>query len=295
VADESERTRRLKLLLASLDDWVPGPRSSRSLQAAPAGEAPSRRIDCPRCRGSGEQHTRRGLAACPECEGTGRIVVDAYTARRVLNGNGLPLPAAVRRALEAERADYDSKAARRRRVDRVLAEIEREQLHRAGLVAADELEPWERAKRALHAQGDYAALERELATLRRRDQAAFVALWRTYGPERGWRVIGPRMQQRADAALRELERAMPDPIRVPESLLRAKTRDEEILRLTRLNCSQEEIGRRLGCSAATVSRALQRQLRRRRLNVAAEAHSLATGVWQSEPDRTRDGLAWGEE
>lgn len=258
MVEKSERTRRLKLLLASLEDWIPGPNPSRAMRASAAGEAPARRIDCPRCRGTGDQHTRRGLAACPECEGTGRVVRDAYTGRRVLNGNGLPLPAAIRRTLEAERGDYDSRAARRRRVDRVLTELERDQLHRAGQVGPGELEPWERSKRALYAQGDYAALDRQLAALRERDPGGFVAPWRTYGPDHGWRVIGPRMQLRADTVLRELEQAMPDPIRVPEPLLRAKTRDEEILRLSRLNCSQTEIGRRLGCSTATVARAQRR-------------------------------------
>jgi hypothetical protein len=258
VVDEAERTRRLKLLLGSLEDWIPGPKPSHISRAAATGETPARRIDCLRCRGTGEQHTRRGLAACPECEGTGRVVVDPYTGRRALNGNGLPLPASVRRTLEAERADYESRAAHRRRVDRVLAQLEHEQLHRAGKVAPRELEPWQRAKRNLYATGDYAALDRQLAALRERDPAGYVALWRTYGPDRGWRVIGPRMQLRADNVLRELEQAMPDPVRVPESLLRAKTRSEEVLRLSRLNVSQAEIGRRLGCSAATVGRTLRR-------------------------------------
>lgn len=124
-----------------------------------------------------------------------------------------------RRAQDRLTAYYASRAARRRRFDRVLTEIDHEQLQRAGRVAPGELEPWERAKRAPHAQGDNAALERKLAALRERDPAAYVALWPRTGPSAAGGSSAPACNIAPRRCCSNWRGAMPDPIRVPEPLL----------------------------------------------------------------------------
>lgn len=240
-AARAERARRIRLLLSSLDDWAEGARVTQRFHGS-SGEVPSSRASCGRCGGSGRWARRR----CSVCSGVGSVLVDAYTGKRDHDAERdvRPLALQVREWLAEDGSSVESRRAR----ERVFVLALDEPPARRG-------EWWERARRGQWAHGSYAALVRNLSALVPLDRAAVLAV---YGPSGSFRRPGPRLQARADAAVGELERVMPNEIRVPDWLLLSSSRDERIVELLDRGERQASIARLVGVSEATVSRVCKR-------------------------------------
>lgn len=77
-------------LLRAYVAWIPGLRTSTGQivsRGSSPGETPSKRIECPACKGTRETRVRGITTSCTECldrkgRPTGRITVDGYTGRR---------------------------------------------------------------------------------------------------------------------------------------------------------------------------------------------------------------------
>lgn len=245
---ELARRDRIVLLAGSLEDYLPGPWMGRSEFSA---EGPSERRKCGRCQGEGRIRTRRGIEPCVSCASKGVVEVDSYTGRvvaKVRDDEFSVSSTEIAETVRAERVDADARRRRRERVDFLLRE------ERDGEDWAD----WVFRRRvALYRAGDYQALERRLAELTLTDPRAAVAFLIVYGPRAADRTAGPQMRARAEQALDWLETVMPPVPRIPTWLETPASRDDEILRLSRLRMPQTAIAQRLGVSTATVGRRLR--------------------------------------
>lgn len=63
---------RVLVLLETLLDYLPGPKAPRAYRASVPGAVAHKKVDCHACQGSG--------GTCPVCDGTGKVLVDPYTA-----------------------------------------------------------------------------------------------------------------------------------------------------------------------------------------------------------------------
>jgi hypothetical protein len=259
---DREREEATKLLLRSRFDWVPVP-AAKYMQLAKRGEAKETWEVCARCVGKKRIGSGKAVRECDRCEGAGRIKIDPYT-----HGEKS------RQALEFERTTgvEESVALKRRRIASELRKLELADKHRKGEIDPREKEAWEAAKDSLYRTGSFRELDIALTVLHLESPYDRAALEVVYGYDSPLRTVGPDLQKRADAAVSDVARLMPDPILVPTESTKStakgsgrwangaaqQKRDREILRLhfeDGLNVAQ--ISRRLGMPRMTVSDVLK--------------------------------------
>jgi hypothetical protein len=253
-----ERTLAVRVLLASLHDYLPSPPTSSGLIALGSlpGPAPGRRVPCSYCRRTGKILTRRGRRLCPVCRGASwrsrRGPVDnpahpryeepwdEYTeqpVREAVSRNPEPMSA---RMLEVQ-----------------LERLEREAALRAGDTGQESF-GWER-ERILHdRKGSYQELRRSLHLLERLWPAGHRQVQRRYfiGVEIG---LTPYEQIQVEAAEEWLARTIRGEIRVPPWLAEreAKRRQRSMHELYLEGLTAGAIARELRIP----KRQVQRQIR----------------------------------
>lgn len=157
MRDVTERCRRVRLLLASVNDPYPTPHDSiGSLAGHLPGPAPSRRVPCSVCLRTGFTAGRR---ICPLCGGSGwrrrrkgEDPFDEYTGEPVVDGGSSAKHGAPFRLED----DY-------RRLGEQLDQIEQAQQERQGVYS--EMYGWEKAREAQERLGSYRELKRALGAL----------------------------------------------------------------------------------------------------------------------------------
>jgi len=102
MVDLSDRVARTRLLLETLNDWVPTPQGALRSDSGPAA---SRYVPCETCRRHGRVKVRRGYALCLACNGAGwrrreagDVEWDAYLELPVEHAVALPTMPASRAA-----------------------------------------------------------------------------------------------------------------------------------------------------------------------------------------------------
>ena len=225
-----EKIRRVRVLLATKDDYLPQPRGVE-LASAP-GPAPGRRVPCGACRRTGKVVVGRGptkrLRRCLGCDGTGwrrrragELGYDEY-----LDREGPPKP--------LSSLSGPSRAMDAREVDHELARLHADALRREGVVSHERY-GWERGREVRDVAGSYRELERA------QQQVA-----RAY----------PLVPRGSGRWLELVTLSMRGTIRVPrwaeEEL--ADERRATILALLRSEWSPRQIGKALGMSKEKVMR-----------------------------------------
>lgn len=105
MSELAERVERVRLLLATLHDPYPQPRSAL---VPDAGPAPSRYVPCESCLRRGEVRVRSGWMLCLVCDGRGwkrredEPEWDAYLELPLVEAAQLPRPTVGRRPLDPE-------------------------------------------------------------------------------------------------------------------------------------------------------------------------------------------------
>jgi hypothetical protein len=104
-----DRVERVRLLLTSLNDWLPTPQGALRPDSGPA---PSRYIPCETCRATGWVKARSGLVLCLVCDGVGwkrrepgEAEWDAYLGLPLQEAASLPVVTTARRQVEEEREE----------------------------------------------------------------------------------------------------------------------------------------------------------------------------------------------
>jgi hypothetical protein len=133
---------------------------------------------------------------CDRCHGHGRLKVDGYTLREVAEDDeNLPVDEQIRRDIARRDADPATRGhvrdTERRLADAVVDRI-------AG--GRDAIDAVSAARERQYANGDYRELEVARAQLRRVSQDWYEAINVVY-VDRDLRVVGPRLEQIADAAV----------------------------------------------------------------------------------------------
>lgn len=166
-----ERERKVRLLLETMDDYLPGPSTIKS-QDLP-GPAPSTRRPCDDCKGTGR--TTRGL--CLVCDGAGRRRATLREQRQ--DGWDEYVEAPVAEAVVPQLSAGVDRAAEIRRLDSSIARIQRTLDAKDGKMV-EEAFPWEAARAAYERAGSYAELRRCLAELRLKAPDVYAAIRRLY-------------------------------------------------------------------------------------------------------------------
>lgn len=233
------RRERIRALLHSLDEHIPGPKSAKR-DSAP-GIAPTD-VECPNCDGRGTVpdfsfRTSMGFQICRVCNGDGRRPATKTERRAWERDEGDPV-------LDRYTADYDSApkkltdfktdAERRtmttREIDDELKRLRSLERARQGIID-EPLSPSERKD----LQGSYKAL-----------RIAIDGLSRQFG--------FPWDEERL---LDELEPLMPHPVRVPNYLYRKEEIPTDILELAKLGWKKSRIAKATGYSLRAVKNALK--------------------------------------
>lgn len=221
-----ERIRRVRALLETRFDYLPGARSTMpATSSGPADQ--SKYVPCETCRGRGRVIYRRGRRRldriCMACDGTGDRLrrkddpaYDSYVGR--------PRTGPVRSMTANE---YDDEISRLRE----LADT------RAGKTGHERY-GYERARAARDVAGSYLELDQAVAVIQRRQPGTKLGSWE---------------------ALYFLQAMMGPTIRLPGALhaALAEERKEVILQLGRLGWSAGEIGRALGISRDRIRQVLK--------------------------------------
>jgi hypothetical protein len=269
-----QRVQLVRILLASMLDYLPAPLTASGLIArtAPPGPAPGKRVPCGYCRQTGRVRVIRGSRICPVCEGFGwrtrrgprdkpthpdyEDPWDEYTEQPV--AEAVQHPPAMSSFL----------------VDRILERLEREQAVRDG-DASSERYGWERERVAYDRKGSYNELRRALKLLHRKWPTGYLQVRRVYlrgltfeQSESDWFYL--------QAAEEWLARTMRGPIRVPAWLREqsAEIRQRSVAELAAEGLTAGQIARILRLPKQKVRRLLSD--RAARLPVAA--HMPALGV-----------------
>jgi hypothetical protein len=260
----SEREQQVVELLRLRHEWVfddeRAPRSCLT-DVFELGEKATEWFECPRCAGRKVMGKGRAERPCDRCNGEGRVLGDSRTFGASKS----------KQAVEYERATGVAETERleQRRRYGELRRLEREALHREGLVDPAEQTALEWAKRDLWRRGSFAELEVALRVLGRRSAYDRAALEVVYGYDSPLRTVGPELQKRADLAVALVARLMPEEIEAPKARpvvngtgrhangWAQRERDREIWRLHTVDrLSREQIARRMGIDRSTVSRVL---------------------------------------
>ena len=247
------RTEQITTLLRSLYDYLPDPKTA-SYGDLP-GPAPTAKAPCKPCGGVGS--FGKVKRPCAACEGTGEVMVDAYTGEPV--------------GTEGQKV----KAASSQRIDAELAKLASNEEIRRGRTLDDPF-AWEARRIRYRQAGSYASIERALDSLRANepDLCSVVMATTVYG----WASVTDANRPMLERALEFIARRMPQEVRVPKWVTDpppkverewpagggskrnhspAKDRNATIIDLSRQGKKGREIAEYVGCSAATVSRVLR--------------------------------------
>lgn len=167
--ETEQRMGKVRLLLSTLDDYVPAAKSV-DLGDEP-GPAPARRVPCEACERQGWVRGR----LCLLCDGRGW--------RRRLNGESawdeyLELPVA--EAVEPQLFSGTDHAAEIRRLDASIRRIQQTLRAKAGVIDRRERFGWEHAREQQERHGSYGELRVQLVRLRSTLEPAWLAVFRTH-------------------------------------------------------------------------------------------------------------------
>lgn len=189
------RMDRVRILLETRDDYLPGPRSLEL--PAEAGVAEGRRVPC-ECR-NGRIQKGSQVRLCLVCNGSawrlrraGEPAWDEYVGSRVGGEETSQL-----------------RTMSRQELDETITRLERAELAREDRVAKDDLIGWERGRRARDASGSYEELERSLERLRVLAYTARRTLDLHYGAGM------PVPERRLELIIAWLAGDMRGPVRIP--------------------------------------------------------------------------------
>lgn len=259
-----DRRSAVLLLLDSLLDYVPTPKSSAGQLAASGGAAVGTVVVCANCDGSGLvigvriQTGTKAQQTCRACEGSG-----TRRARKSENGTDPMLSTrekAVHMPLRGRGMDTHE-------LDSELARLERSRRERSGERSSRDAYGWERERAAARKAGSYVELERALDWLREVAPGRAYRVWRfVYGVRSGW---SDEVWWAFSDSVDLLEARLPARIRVPQAVERrlvdllaeaaaldrprVLNRDERIRRDRELGWSQAQLGVKYGVSQARVS------------------------------------------
>jgi hypothetical protein len=216
-----ERVQLVRILLASLLDYLPTPLTASGLirRSVPSGPAPGKRVPCDYCRRVGRVRVIRGYRACPVCEGSGWRTRRGPRDKPTHPGYEEPWDEYTEQPV-AEAVQHPP-AMTSYLVDRTLERIEREQSLRDGDDSSERY-GWERERIAFDRRGSYNELRRALKLLHRKWPPGYLQVRRTY-------LRGLAFEQTNDdrlylqAAEEWLARVMRGPIRVPPWLQERST------------------------------------------------------------------------
>jgi len=227
----SERVQSVRLLLVTLNDPYPRP---RSLLVPDSGPAASRYVPCETCRQTGEVRVRGGWALCLACDGVGwkrrehgERPWDAYLEMPLDEAAALPRPSAARRPIDPARLEASY--------------------------------AWERALQVHDRHGSYQAVRRALSALHEVNlgRARLVRAILVDGEER----------RLSEALELELELGVVwialrvGAVRVPPWLVERPARTQSIEALVVQGLKPGEIARRLGMSKKAVQRKIRAGMR----------------------------------
>jgi hypothetical protein len=224
-----DRVARVRLLLDTLNDYVPTPHGALRSDSGPAA---SRYVPCETCRRQGRVKSRSGLALCLICDGVGwkrrepgEAEWDAYVGLPVVVAAALPTMPAGSRAPVNEDA-YG----------------------------------WEQARQMHERYGSYKELRRQLDRLRR-EHAERHRLVTIVLVDKDPIGLSPYHVAQLDLGVAQLAIWMKS-VRVPPWLIErseAAERRESITALAQDGYTAGEIARKLGVTKETVKRRLRRR------------------------------------
>ena len=248
AADSITRSDQVRLLLGSLYDYLPGPKTAS--YGAADRPAPTSETPCTACAGTGLLG-RKTPRECGACAGKGMITVDPYTGEAAL----------------AHRAT----AADSKRIDAELRRLERDAEHRRGRHLDDRF-AWEAERVRYRRAGSYASLEDAMDAMRSNlpDTYSLVLRCLVHGSSEPTGDAATAL----DRAVDWLANRMPPIIHVPRWLTETpepvrewghggrnsadprarEQRNQRIRDLAANGVAQHQIAQQLGVSAATVSR-----------------------------------------
>jgi hypothetical protein len=289
-----QRVQLVRILLASLLDYLPAPLTASGLIArtAPPGPAPGRRVPCDYCRRAGRVRVVRGSRICPVCDGSG------WRTRRG------PRDKPTHPAYEEPWDEYTEQpvagaaqhppAMSSHLIDRTLERIERAQALREGDDSSERF-GWERERIVYDRKGSYNELRRALRVLHRKWPPGYLQVRRVY-------LRGLAFEETNDdrlylqAAEEWLARLMRGPIRVPPWLQEhsTETRQRSVDELAAEGLAAGQIARVLRLPKQKVRRLLSE--RAARFSMVAEMTAAPGGAERvrDEPGLLRGGACpWG--
>lgn len=248
-----DRVERVRVLLETLDDYLPGPTSSRL--ASQPGLAPAKRVPCEFCHRTGRLHYEGDLVlTCGVCDGTGwrrRRKDDEAWDEYV-------------QAPIAEEGDRKPRVATTAELEAIIARARAAERSRAG-DHSHEREAWEVKRERLEREGSYRALRRCLTQLRSERPELYAALSLDLS---GLPVDRTgEFAARVDAGLAWLAYRMPGRIRIPN--------EDSDLHRRRVKSVMECVA--AGMRSAT-SIAKRTGIERAKVKKILEAHQLRAGA-----------------
>lgn len=251
-----ERERRVRLLLATADAYLPGPNPSLKSESGPA---PSRRVPCVMCNRSGSVarmvSRQKVISSCPACAGSGW--------RRRRKGDD-PWDEYLNEPIRdfESRRDHErvvTRGEQSRQLDAEIAKLQRNAALRAGVVDG-ERERWEIERQRLYREGSYGELRRCLALLGARSPHVWKA---TLIVHQGDLIAcSQRTRQLADIGVAFLAQAMRGDVRVPQWVderVRSHESRKSVEELAALGFSARRIAKTLHLSLKTVKAKLHQR------------------------------------
>lgn len=251
-----QRVERVRVLLDTLDDYLPGP--STVHLASPSGIAEGKRVPCDHCRRTGKVTYDVKVAGkpvilpCAACDGTGwrrrragDEAWDEYVEEKLPQHAEDPLPVAVKALRNWTTQELEAGIARGRQME----------LQRAGIHYSEKF-AWEARREQQEREGSYRELRRLLGQLRRECPELAAALSLSLAGLPYERTAA--LQSLQAKALTWLAERMPKRIRVPfEDLERSRERKRTAVELWDAGArSLTAIAKASGQARAKVKKAL---------------------------------------
>jgi hypothetical protein len=226
----TQRLQSIRALLHTLDDWVPGPKTSTGAlvqRSAVKGESPSRRIPCPACDGKGRL---KNLRICERCggnvqtgkSGRGFLEVDDYTGKEVTTEEQrgerkTVICSSCGGTGKRSASSHPSKDAPPCDPCNGWGRVAGEKLSTQGSGPKRDMLPWERAKQAMDEAGSYRELSRIMDDLRWQNPNLHDAARRL-----GQKEAGEELSQVEKWALEWISDRMPPEVKVPSFVSRRR-------------------------------------------------------------------------